>query len=152
MKNPIFLNLSNLYMIKLKLILVLLLSITTLPSFSQSIPKDLLKEINLRLAEGLECKQLVEEKSNQVSILEDLINEQADKVDNLQDQITLLTENNAISEGREKAAMDLANDCKAEKEKAHRDVERLKKGRRTWRMIAGIETAVLIGIGVLIFR
>jgi hypothetical protein len=134
------------------MILVLLLSLTIPKSYSQNITVGLLKEINLRLAEGLECKQLLEEKSNQVVILQSLSKEQTAKAENLNKQVVLLTENNTISEGRTEAALEAADKCSADKAKAESDVERLKKGRRTWRLIAGIETVVMVGIVYLSTR
>ena len=80
------------------LILALLISGTTYTCYSQKLSEPLLKEINLRIAEGIECKQLLEEKSNQVSILQNLSKEQTAKAENLSKQVILLTENNTISE------------------------------------------------------
>jgi hypothetical protein len=134
------------------LILALLISGTTYTSYSQKLSEPLLKEINLRIAEGIECKQLLEEKSNQVAILQNLSKEQTAKAENLNKQVILLTENNTISEGRTEAALIAVDKCSADKAKAVSDVERLKKGRRTWRLIAGIETVLLVGIVYLSTR
>jgi hypothetical protein len=100
----------------------------------------------------LECKQLLEEKGNQVVILSNIVDVQTSKIENLDKQVILLTENNTISEGRTEAALEAVDKCSKDKAKAESDVERLKKGRRTWRLIAGIETVVMVGIVYLSTR
>jgi hypothetical protein len=100
----------------------------------------------------LECKQLLEEKGNQVVILSNIVDVQTSKIENLDKQVILLTENNTISEGRTEASLEAVDKCSKDKAKAESDVERLKKGRRTWRLIAGIETVVMVGIVYLSTR
>lgn len=133
-------------------ILALLLSSITYKSYSQSISAPLLKEINQALAEGLEAKKLLIEKDDQIAIQMDLLQEHYEKNRQLTQQVALLKENGGVYQAQAASAMEQVQQCNADKEKAERDVERLKKGRRTWRLIAGIETVVLVGIAYIIIK
>lgn len=134
------------------MILALLLSFAIPKSYSQSIKLPLLQEINLRLAEGIEAKRLLAEKSHQVKLLDSLINHQADEIDIQNKQILLLRENARISEAQARTALNEVAICMDAKEQDHKDAVRLRKARNRYAWIVGIETAVLAGIVYLMVK
>lgn len=91
----------------------------------------------------MEAKELLIEKSNQVTTLNNVISEQQNVIENRQKQLIALEENYNIAQGR--AAL-LASDLQDEKNKA----ERLKKGRNTWRTITTIGAGVIAGLFIIL--
>lgn len=133
-------------------ILALLLSSITYKSYSQNISAPLLKEINQALAEGLEAKRLLIEKDDQIAIQMDLLQEHYEKNRQLTQQVALLKENGGVYQAQANAAMEQVQQCNADKEKAERDANRLRKARNRYAWIAGIETVVLAAIVYLSIR
>lgn len=134
------------------LILVLLISSTTYKCYSQKIDVPLLKEINTAIAEGIECKKLIAEKNDQIAIQQDLLKEHFERNIQLQQKVGLLEENGGVYQAQAASAMEQVQQCNTDKEKAERDVTRLRKARNRYAWIAGIETLVLAGIVYLSVR
>lgn len=122
----------------------------SLKSYSQHIPDTLLKEINIRLAEGLECKQLLHEKNIQLKSKDSIINVLKDNVSSLQKSLAASQENVSIAKNREAAAYIEIDRIEKSCEKSKKDIVRLRKGRNTWRWISIVETAILSGATYLL--
>lgn len=124
------------------LILLIAASLLSLNGFSQITERDL-KELNIRLAQGLECCQMQEILQEEVNLL-DSINMFKDlQLRNLQEQLSITQNNAELDSMRFERSMQDVTRYKAENEKLKRRV-------RTFRTLTAVTGTIIVGAALLI--
>lgn len=128
-------------MIKYIKLLITILIVLNLKSYSQCIDSLKYKEIKLYLAEGLEAKELLIEKNNKLKDYDTVIIEFKDQIKDLNDQNILLKDNNNIIETQKVTCIKDLNLTNNNLIKANKKVE-------IWKTSALIE-GFLIFLGII---
>lgn len=126
------------------IILLIVLSIVSLSAYSQvTLSTAEIKEVNTRLAEGLECKQLLPVMEEQVNVLDSLNLVRIQQIDNLQQQLELVSQREQLQADRFERAMKELADYRASSEKS------LRKMRR-WRTVGITGGVGVVGLGAIL--
>lgn len=126
------------------ILLLTVLSIVSLSGYSQvTLSTAEIKEVNTRLAEGLECKQLLPVMEEQVNVLDSLNLVRIQQIDNLQQQLELVSQREQLQADRFERAMKELADYRASSEKSLRKMLR-------WRTVGITGGVGIVGLGAIL--
>lgn len=118
----------------------------SLTSYSQSINDSLLKEINIYLAEGLECKLLLADKIALVKVLDSIIAKEELIVVAMKKQLELTKENSKIFEDLYNRTKEQLNAAEIKKKQLEEQLAKEQKRKKFWRATAIGSTAILAAL------